>query len=212
MSSGLLPVNPMRFVVRSSLPTATVVPAVRRAIGDLDPAQAVHDVAEVNAIVRDSTSLERIGSFMMTFFALAALLMATLGIYGVVSVLGAPGDGGARHADGARGGRPRPALPRDRQRLEDGRLRRGDWRGRGGALVRPSGEGISDRRSRRAAIRGLDRHRRADLHGRVFLSCVARDQALTDGRDSKRARDDVAGDARDTQANAQRLEERRVVP
>ena len=85
LSSGLLPVNPMRFVVRSSLPTATVVPAVRRAIGDLDPAQAVHDVAEVNAIVRDSTSLERIGSFMMTFFALAALLMATLGIYGVVS-------------------------------------------------------------------------------------------------------------------------------
>ena len=36
-------------------------------------------------IVRDSMSLERVGSFMMLFFALAALLMASLGIYGVVS-------------------------------------------------------------------------------------------------------------------------------
>jgi putative ABC transport system permease protein len=85
LSSALLPVNPMRFVVRSTLPTATVVPAVRRAIANLDSSQAIHDVAEVSSIVRDSTSLERIGSFMMLFFALAALLMASLGIYGVVS-------------------------------------------------------------------------------------------------------------------------------
>ena len=36
-------------------------------------------------IVRDTLQLERLSSLVMTFFALAALLMATLGIYGVVS-------------------------------------------------------------------------------------------------------------------------------
>ncbi len=212
LSSGLLPVNPMRFVVRSSLPTATVVPAVRRAIGDLDPAQAVHDVAEVNAIVRDSTSLERIGSFMMTFFALAALLMATLGIYGVVSysVRQATVELGTRMALGAVG--------RDLLYLVIG----------SGLKMAAYGAAIGAVAVVLSSVLLVKVFRIDDLGalpfvvstaivalistGASFVPCMARDQALTDGRDSKRARDDVAGDARDTQANAQRLEERRVVP
>jgi putative ABC transport system permease protein len=85
LSSALLPPNPMRFVVRSTLPTSTLVPALRRAIQSVDPTQAIHTVATMSDVVQSSVARERVGSLMTTFFALAALLMASLGIYGVVA-------------------------------------------------------------------------------------------------------------------------------
>jgi putative ABC transport system permease protein len=83
--SAVVPLSPLRFAVRSTLPADTIVPGVRAAIESVDPSQAIHDVATMREIVARSVSLPRIGSFMTMFFALAALLMATLGIYGVVS-------------------------------------------------------------------------------------------------------------------------------
>ncbi|MCI0388752.1 MAG: ADOP family duplicated permease [Acidobacteria bacterium] len=83
--SLIIPVNPMRFVVRSSLPAEKLIPEVRRAVQSIDPTQPIHDVMTMDDIVQISVALERVGSFMTIFFALAALLMATLGIYGVVS-------------------------------------------------------------------------------------------------------------------------------
>jgi putative ABC transport system permease protein len=77
--------NPLWYVVRSPLPPDRLVPEIRRAIRVVDPTMAVYDVATMPDIVRDSMRLERLGSFMMTFFAWAALLMATLGIYGLIS-------------------------------------------------------------------------------------------------------------------------------
>src|SRR4030095_10837473 len=46
---------------------------------------AMEDVQTMNAAVRDTLQLERLSSLVMTFFGLAALLMAALRIYGVVS-------------------------------------------------------------------------------------------------------------------------------
>ncbi len=105
LSSAFVAVNPMRFIVRSVLPPETLIPEVRRAIQGLDPTQPIHHVAMMRDIVHDSMSLERVGSFMMLFFALAALLMASLGIYGVVSysVRQATVEIGTRMALGASG-------------------------------------------------------------------------------------------------------------
>jgi predicted permease len=83
--SSVATANPMEFVVRSALPAARLVPDVRRAVRRVDPTLPIHDALTMNDIVRDSMALERVGSLMTTFFALAALLMATLGVYGVVS-------------------------------------------------------------------------------------------------------------------------------
>jgi predicted permease len=83
--TAIIPVSPMRFVVRSALSPARVISDVRRAVQRVDPTVVVHDVKTMNAVIHDSLQLERISSFVMTFFALTALLMATLGIYGVVS-------------------------------------------------------------------------------------------------------------------------------
>ncbi|MPY90547.1 MAG: FtsX-like permease family protein [Luteitalea sp.] len=78
-------VNPTHFVVRSTLPPETLVPEIRRAIRRIDPTQPIHGVATMNEIAHGSVARERVGSLMTAFFALAALLMATLGVYGVVS-------------------------------------------------------------------------------------------------------------------------------
>ena len=83
--SSLIPVNPMTLVVRSSLPPEQIVPDVRRAVQSVDRTLAIQGVRTMNDIVRDSLQLERVSSLVMTFFALAALLLATLGIYGVVA-------------------------------------------------------------------------------------------------------------------------------
>ena len=83
--AGLFPVNPMRMFVRSSLPSEQVVANVRRAVRGVDPTLVMHDVRTMNDIVRNSLQLERVSSLVMLFFAIAALLLATLGIYGVVA-------------------------------------------------------------------------------------------------------------------------------
>src|SRR6185503_10716570 len=77
--------NPMNVVVRSDLPTDQLVGALRRSIRQADPIVVMSDVRTMNDVVRDTLQLERLSSLVMTFFGLAALLMATLGIHGVMS-------------------------------------------------------------------------------------------------------------------------------
>ena len=83
--AAVLGVNPMNVVVRSDLPADQLIAAVRRAIRQADPTLVMENVSTMNDIVLDTLQLERLSSLVMTFFGLAALLMATLGIYGVVS-------------------------------------------------------------------------------------------------------------------------------
>ena len=85
LPAAVLGVNPMNVVVRSDLPADQLIAAVRRAIRQADPTLVMEDVSTMNDIVLDTLQLERLSSLVMTFFGLAALLMATLGIYGVVS-------------------------------------------------------------------------------------------------------------------------------
>ena len=83
--AAVLGVNPMNVVVRSDLPADQLIAAVRRAIRQADPTLVMEDVSTMNDIVLYTLQLERLSSLVMTFFGLAALLMATLGIYGVLS-------------------------------------------------------------------------------------------------------------------------------
>ena len=77
--------NQMNVVVRSDLPADQVIAAVRRSIRQTEATAALNDVRTVNDAFGRTMLLERLSSLVMTFFGLAALLMATLGIYGVVS-------------------------------------------------------------------------------------------------------------------------------
>jgi predicted permease len=77
--------NPMYVVVRSALPTDELIGAVRRTIRQANPLLPMSNVRPMHDVIGDTLQLERLSSLVMTFFGLAALLMATLGIYGVVS-------------------------------------------------------------------------------------------------------------------------------
>ncbi|MGA9626412.1 MAG: FtsX-like permease family protein, partial [Bryobacteraceae bacterium] len=81
----ITPVNPMHFVVRSRLPVSTLVPEIRRSVRSVAPSQPIYEVRTMPEIVLGSVMNERLQSLLTAFFASAALLMAALGVYGVVS-------------------------------------------------------------------------------------------------------------------------------
>jgi ABC-type antimicrobial peptide transport system permease subunit len=58
---------------------------MRRAVRSVDPSLPIHDTTMMADVVEGSIALERVGSLMTGFFALAALLLATLGVYALVS-------------------------------------------------------------------------------------------------------------------------------
>jgi predicted permease len=78
-------ITPMNVVLRSDLPANQLIAATRGAIRQADPTLVMENVRTMQDIVLGNLLLERLSSLIMTFFGLAALLMATLGIYGVVS-------------------------------------------------------------------------------------------------------------------------------
>jgi predicted permease len=80
-----VPMNPVYFAVRSQADAAALVPQIRRAVLSVDRTQAMYDIRTMREIILDSVGSERLRSYLITFFALSALLMAALGVYGVVS-------------------------------------------------------------------------------------------------------------------------------
>ncbi|HTM04365.1 MAG TPA: ADOP family duplicated permease [Vicinamibacterales bacterium] len=78
-------VNPINVIVRSNLASGPLITAVRATVKRTSPAAAINDVSMMTDVVSGTLQLERLSSLVMTFFGLSALLMATLGVYGLVS-------------------------------------------------------------------------------------------------------------------------------
>jgi putative ABC transport system permease protein len=85
MLSALARVDTMHFVVRSERPSASLLPEIRHAIQSVDPELPIQQVSTMRDIIQRSMTLQRAASFLTAFFAAAALLLAMLGVYGVVS-------------------------------------------------------------------------------------------------------------------------------
>jgi predicted permease len=85
VSAAVMGVNAMNVVVRSDLPVDQLIAVVRRTIQQADPTLAMENVRTIHDIVLNTLQLERLISLVMTFFGLAAVVLATLGIYGVIS-------------------------------------------------------------------------------------------------------------------------------
>ncbi len=79
------PPEEMTWVVRSHSDEAALTRAITDAVMRVDRDQAPYKFLTMEAIREGSISRERLQSFMTSFFALAALLLAMLGVYGVVS-------------------------------------------------------------------------------------------------------------------------------
>jgi predicted permease len=73
------------LVVRSSLPPEGIVPGVRAALRDLDPRLPTAEFQVLEARVDHAVSPRRFILVMLAGFAMAAILLAAIGIYGVIS-------------------------------------------------------------------------------------------------------------------------------
>jgi predicted permease len=77
--------QPSGIVVRTAVDPASIVPAVRQAIWSIDGSQPVTRVQTVDDIVARQLSVPSQNTLLSTAFALLAVLLAALGLYGVLS-------------------------------------------------------------------------------------------------------------------------------
>jgi ABC-type antimicrobial peptide transport system permease subunit len=79
------PLNGMALVVRTTADPKSYVESIRREILNVDAEQPIFDVSTMVDVVSRSVFLPRISMVLLGAFAISALLLAVVGIYGVVS-------------------------------------------------------------------------------------------------------------------------------
>jgi len=96
------------LAIRAAVDPLTLAQSVRKAVGQVDPDQAVHDFRTMDERVRTSPSVtnSRFFASLFSVFGLLAVLLAMVGVYGVMSwVVGRrTSEFGIRMALGARAG------------------------------------------------------------------------------------------------------------
>jgi predicted permease len=79
-------VDPVQsLVVRTNGDAAALANAVKRAVWDVDRNKPIARVATMDQLIRRSAAQQRFASVIYATFAIAALLLAAVGLYGVVS-------------------------------------------------------------------------------------------------------------------------------
>ncbi|HYM01107.1 MAG TPA: ABC transporter permease [Blastocatellia bacterium] len=79
------PARSLSLVVRSDADLTAVTPLVRRTIWSLDANLVIANMRSMNEVISDSLSLVRFRTLFLAIFAATALLLASVGIYGVMS-------------------------------------------------------------------------------------------------------------------------------
>jgi putative ABC transport system permease protein len=74
----------LSFLVRSSKPSDSLIPEIRRALWDIDPQVTIPTLKSMDEQVGDSVATERFQALVLTSFGATALLLALLGVYGVL--------------------------------------------------------------------------------------------------------------------------------
>ena len=75
----------MALVARTERDPGALAGTIQRVIWDVDPQQPIYELSTVDQILARAVFLPRLSTTLLALFALAALLLAALGIYGVLS-------------------------------------------------------------------------------------------------------------------------------
>jgi predicted permease len=73
------------IIVRTASAPETIIPSVKRAVQSVDPGVAVYDLETMDDVIRTSLAAIRFTTLLMAIFAVLALALAAIGIYGVIS-------------------------------------------------------------------------------------------------------------------------------
>ena len=76
----------MTYVVRTVGDPAADIPAIQDAVWSVDPFQTFYSVAKVDQLLSDTLAARRFTTTLLSLFGVAALVLAGLGIYGVIAV------------------------------------------------------------------------------------------------------------------------------
>ncbi len=77
----------LAVVLRSAVPPVSVAKAAVAAVHRIDPAMPVDDVKTMNAILDETTTSQRFSATLLGVFAGVALILASVGIYSVLSYI-----------------------------------------------------------------------------------------------------------------------------
>ena len=80
-----MPLNGMTLLVRTTVPPLTIATAVRNEVLAIDRNQPIFDVKTLDQRVNDAVAASRSLMLLFTAFALLALVLGAVGIYGIVS-------------------------------------------------------------------------------------------------------------------------------
>lgn len=119
VSNAQSPTYGVNLIVRAGMPPQTLQRALRTAIDRVNKGQALSNVRTLEQIVEESMLGNRVAGALLTAFAAIALVLAAVGIYGVISYMAAQRthEMGIRAALGATAASLRMLVMRDGMRL-----------------------------------------------------------------------------------------------
>jgi putative ABC transport system permease protein len=77
-------VGSLTFVAATSVDPASVLPGLRRAVAEVNPARSVHHAATMEELVSETLAAERWNLALFGTFASVALILTVVGIYGLI--------------------------------------------------------------------------------------------------------------------------------
>jgi putative ABC transport system permease protein len=85
LRQSVFPYAPLNLAIRTVGPPAAMVPAVRRAIAQVDPHVALAKVAEFETYLDGPLAQPRLNAILLLVFAAAAVVLAAVGLFGVMA-------------------------------------------------------------------------------------------------------------------------------
>ncbi|MBV9265115.1 MAG: ABC transporter permease [Acidobacteriaceae bacterium] len=75
----------LSLVVRSNVDPAAIIPAIRKTIANIDPDVPLYKIRTLEEVRAEGRAPARFGAILLALFGVVALLLASIGVFGVVS-------------------------------------------------------------------------------------------------------------------------------